>query len=87
MKIEEENRKLNKIRTKEEMKSFLESQMEEKKLKMTIQQTEDKNYVNHIRSSLEKFNLEQKIKDQKKKEEIMKYKEELELQCKAREEL
>ncbi len=66
------------------MKAFLENQIKEKKLKKEESKIDDKNYLNQIQNSLEKFNHENFLAEQKKKDELMKYKLDLEMQLKGK---
>ena len=73
-----------KIKNKEDMKSFLEYQMNEKKMKNAQSRIEAKNSISDIRNSLEKFNLEEQTMSIKKKEDQVKYKQQLEMQFKEK---
>ena len=72
------------IKNTEDMRSFLENQIKEKYSKKEELKKYDKQYLNQIQNSLEKFNLDNYSKEQRKKEELMKYKLDLEKQIREK---
>jgi hypothetical protein len=72
------------IKNTEDMRSFLENQIKEKYSKKEEMKKNDKQYLNQIQNSLEKFNLDNYSKEQKKKDELMKYKLDLEKQIREK---
>lgn len=64
------------------MKSFLEFQIDQKKFKLAEMKKEEKDYMNEVKNSVERFNHVEKENEKKKREELMKYKQGLEMQLK-----
>ena len=72
------------IKNTEDMRSFLENQIKEKYSKKEEMKKNDRQYLNQIQNSLEKFNLDNYSKEQRKKDELMKYKLDLEKQIREK---
>ena len=72
------------IKNTEDMRSFLENQIKEKYSKKEEMKKNDRQYLNQIQNSLEKFNLDNYSKEQRKKDEMMKYKLDLEKQIREK---
>jgi len=75
---------LIKIKNTEDTRSFLENQIREKYSKKNESRANDKLYLNQIQNSLEKFNRDNISKEQRKKEELLKYKLDLEMQIREK---
>lgn len=73
-----------KIKNTEDTRSFLENQIREKYSKKNESRANDKLYLNQIQNSLEKFNRDNISKEQRKKEELLKYKLDLEMQIREK---